>query len=78
MLNNPCDMATVKSIAKLGCTTGKAIIAESVPSKAVVEYLSGIGVQYAQGHYFSEPSPLTFNSIGPVAEELSYPDSKVA
>ncbi|MFT7460927.1 MAG: EAL domain-containing protein (putative c-di-GMP-specific phosphodiesterase class I) [Planctomycetota bacterium] len=31
MLNNPCDMATVKSIAKLGCTTAKALCVNLIP-----------------------------------------------
>ena len=34
---------------------GKDIVAEGVETKAQVEYLTEIGVEYLQGYYFSKP-----------------------
>ena len=70
MLNNSCDMATVKSIVELGRTTGKIVIAENVHSQAIAEYFTEKGVAYAQGNYFSEPSLLSFDATYEKEKEL--------
>lgn len=45
--------SSVDMIIKLG----KAIVAEGVETRAQVEYLSELGVEYLQGYYYSRPLP---------------------
>lgn len=45
--------SSVDMILKLG----KAIVAEGVETKAQVEYLTELGVEYLQGYYYSKPIP---------------------
>lgn len=45
--------SSVDMILKLG----KAIVAEGVETRAQVEYLTELGVEYLQGYYFSRPIP---------------------
>ena len=45
--------SSVEMILKLG----KDIVAEGVETKEQAEYLTGLGVEYLQGYYFSRPIP---------------------
>lgn len=48
----------VDSINSIGHVMGLKTIAEFVKSAAIVDKLSELGVDYAQGYHFSEPKPL--------------------
>jgi len=48
----------VKSISEIGHMMGKITIAEYVEDQQTVEMLKDIGVDFAQGYYFSRPEPL--------------------
>ena len=45
--------SSVDMILKLG----KDIVAEGVETKEQADYLTGLGVEYLQGYYFSRPIP---------------------
>ncbi len=61
MIENPADMATVKSITEVGLATGKIIVAEFVHSKEIADALTDMGIKYAQGYYYHEPEALIFD-----------------
>jgi len=52
------DYAMVRSIKEIGHVMGKKIVAESVETAAVLEKLTEIGVDYAQGFEVGVPRPL--------------------
>lgn len=58
MLNNPIDYTTVKSICEIAKATHQEIIAEFVEEEKIVDALTELGVDYAQGYYFHKPEPL--------------------
>ena len=58
MTSNTVSLAMVRSIHEIGQVMGKQTIAEYVEDHATVTLLHGIGVDYAQGYYFSKPEPL--------------------
>ncbi|MFT2089357.1 putative bifunctional diguanylate cyclase/phosphodiesterase [Paraglaciecola sp. 2405UD69-4] len=58
MMGNPLDYTAVKSICEIAKTAGQEVIAEFVEEADVVEALTKLGVDYAQGYYFSKPEPL--------------------
>ncbi len=58
MLQDPMDMAMVKSINEIGHVMGKRTIAEFVESEAILEKLRAIGVDYAQGYAIGRPQPI--------------------
>jgi EAL domain-containing protein (putative c-di-GMP-specific phosphodiesterase class I) len=47
----------VKSINEIGQVMGKKTIAEFVENQQIVDVLQEIGVDYAQGYFYSIPSP---------------------
>jgi len=55
--NSPVDKAMVKSINEIGQVMGKKTIAEFVENQQIVDVLQEIGVDYAQGYFYSIPSP---------------------
>ncbi len=57
ILNDPFDLAMVKSINDVGHVMGKKTIAEFVEDKGVLEELRNIGVDYVQGYAISKPAP---------------------
>ena len=57
MLNDPFDLAMVKSINDVGHATGKKTIAKSAGDSGIFEELRNIGVDYAQGYAVSKPEP---------------------
>ena len=58
MLDDPMDLAMVKSINEMGHVMGKQTIAECVESEAVLEKLRAVGVDYAQGWGIGRPQPI--------------------
>ena len=58
MANDPIDAAMVKSINEIGQIMGKKTVAEWVENHTIAMMLKDIGVDFAQGYYFSKPSPL--------------------
>ncbi len=52
------DYAVVRSINEIGHYLGKQTIAECVESKAVLEALDEIGVDFVQGFFIDKPMPL--------------------
>jgi len=58
IVNDSLDKAMIKSINEIGHIMGKETIAEFVENQAVVDALHDIGVDYAQGYYYSVPAPL--------------------
>jgi len=58
MLINPIDYTTVKSICEIAKAANQEIIAEFVEEESVINALTELGVDYAQGYYFHKPEPL--------------------
>lgn len=58
MLNDPIDMALVKAIREVAHSLDKKSVAEFVENKAILDRLSEIGVDYAQGYHISKPLPI--------------------
>ena len=62
IVNDPIDMAMVKSINEIGHVLGMETIAEFVENDEIIQKLRGIGVDYAQGYGIAKPAPLdTYN-----------------
>jgi len=55
ILDDPVDLAMVRSINDIGHVMGKKTIAESVETGAVLEKLRELGVDYAQGYAVGRP-----------------------
>jgi len=58
VLDDPMDLAMVRSINEIGHVTGKKTIAEFVENDAILEKLREIGIDYAQGYGIGRPCPL--------------------
>jgi EAL domain-containing protein (putative c-di-GMP-specific phosphodiesterase class I) len=58
IVNDPIDLAMVKSINDIGHVMGKKTIAEFVENEAILNKLQEIGVDYAQGYAVERPQPL--------------------
>ncbi|MDH3689561.1 MAG: EAL domain-containing protein [Gammaproteobacteria bacterium] len=58
VVGDPLGLAMVRSINEVGQTLGKKTIAEFVETSDVLEVVEDIGVDYAQGNYFSAPQPI--------------------
>jgi len=58
IVDDPIDLAMVKSINDMGHVMGKQTIAEFVENDAILEQLRAIGVDYAQGYGIGRPQPL--------------------
>jgi diguanylate cyclase (GGDEF)-like protein/PAS domain S-box-containing protein len=58
VVDDPVDLAMVKSINDMGHVLGKRTVAEFVETQAILGKLSEIGVDYAQGYGISRPRPL--------------------
>lgn len=69
ILNDPMDMAIVRSITNIAHTLGKQTIAEFVESPDVIRLLKECGVDYIQGFYVAKPAqqlvyhPSTLESV---------------
>jgi len=62
MLQNPVDHAMVEAINHVGHSMGIHTIAEWVESDAVIQRLTELGVDYAQGYALSSPCPMLSNN----------------
>jgi diguanylate cyclase (GGDEF)-like protein len=55
---DPVDRAMVKSIVEIAKLMNKSTIAEYVENERILDILRTLGIDYAQGYYFSVPRPL--------------------
>jgi EAL domain-containing protein (putative c-di-GMP-specific phosphodiesterase class I) len=62
ILDDPIDLAMVKSINEIGQVMGKTTIAEFVENNDILAKLREVGVDYAQGYAVSKPRPLITSS----------------
>jgi diguanylate cyclase (GGDEF)-like protein/PAS domain S-box-containing protein len=67
MMDDPIDHAMVESISQIGRVMGIETIAEYVENTSLVETLSNIGVDYAQGYGIARPVPVA-SLAGDLAE----------
>lgn len=58
LLDDPIDLAMVRSINDIGHLMGKKTIAEFIENDEIKEQLQRLGVDFAQGFGISEPRPL--------------------
>jgi len=58
MLDNPIDLAMVKSMHDIAHIMGKKTIGEFVENAAILKKMQEIGIDYAQGFYLDTPKPL--------------------
>jgi EAL domain-containing protein (putative c-di-GMP-specific phosphodiesterase class I) len=58
VVEDPIDLAMVKSINEIAQAMGKQTVAEFIENEAILEKLREIGVDYAQGHYIGQPRPI--------------------
>lgn len=58
ILDDPIDLAMVRSINDIGHVMGKQTIAEFVENEAILDELRHIGVDYAQGYSIGQPRAL--------------------
>ncbi len=66
IVDDPINLAVVRSINDIGHVMGKRTIAEFVESPGIAQSLVDIGVDFLQGFAISRPAPLeTFRSPGP-------------
>ncbi|TCK19427.1 PAS domain S-box-containing protein/diguanylate cyclase (GGDEF)-like protein [Thiogranum longum] len=69
MDTNPMNRAIVEAIHQVGHALSIRTIAEFVENEAIVRQLRDIGVDYAQGYYFSRPEPLVDdNNVVPIGK----------
>jgi diguanylate cyclase (GGDEF)-like protein/PAS domain S-box-containing protein len=58
ILTDPIDREMVRSINEIGHLTGKLVIAEFAENQEIIEALTKMGVDYAQGYGIAQPSRL--------------------
>lgn len=63
LLENPIDLAMVRSINDIGHVSGLKTIAEFVENDAIADELAKVGVDYLQGYGISKPFPLDELSV---------------
>ena len=56
--DDPVDRSMVEAICKVGRALGIETVAECVESQAMLDELSRIGIDYAQGYYLARPEPI--------------------
>ena len=62
IVDEPIDLAMVEAINHIGHVMGIQTIAEFVENQSILEKITAIGVDYAQGYSIAKPRPLTFNN----------------
>ena len=55
---NPTDQLVIEAVVRIARGLGKRTIAEAVADAETLAYLSGIGVDLAQGHHIGSPGPV--------------------
>ncbi|HUG72963.1 MAG TPA: EAL domain-containing protein [Steroidobacteraceae bacterium] len=58
ILHDPIDREMVRSINEIGHLTGKLVIAEFAENAEIIQMLTNLGVDYAQGYGIAQPSRL--------------------
>jgi diguanylate cyclase (GGDEF)-like protein/PAS domain S-box-containing protein len=58
ILHDPIDREMVRSINEIGHLTGKLVIAEFAENAEIIQTLTNLGVDYAQGYGIAQPSRL--------------------
>jgi EAL domain-containing protein (putative c-di-GMP-specific phosphodiesterase class I) len=58
IVDDPIDLAMVRSINDIGHVMGKKTVAEFVENEAILMLLREIGVDYAQGFGIGRPKPM--------------------
>ncbi len=58
ILDEPIDLAMVKSISEIGQVMGKQIIAEGVEEERILQKLRTLDIDYAQGYGITRPQPM--------------------
>lgn len=66
ILNDERDAAMVKNLAQMCRDLGVKVVAEMVEEEKQVAKLAGMGIEYAQGYYFSKPVPMPEYKTDPV------------
>ncbi|HJS92538.1 MAG TPA: EAL domain-containing protein [Steroidobacteraceae bacterium] len=56
--DDPVDRSMVEAICKVGRALGIETVAECVESQAMLDELSRIGIDYAQGYFLARPEPI--------------------
>ncbi len=59
IINDPIDMAMVRSINEIGQIMGKKTVAEFVENEQILKQIKLIGIDYVQGYHISKPVPLS-------------------
>ncbi|HEY9708541.1 MAG TPA: EAL domain-containing protein, partial [Oculatellaceae cyanobacterium] len=62
IVDEPIDLAMVEAINHIGHVMGIQTIAEFVENETILEKITAIGVDYAQGYSIAKPRPLAFNN----------------
>jgi len=62
IVDEPIDLAMVEAINHIGHVMGIQTIAEFVENQTILEKITAIGVDYAQGYSIAKPRPLTFHN----------------
>jgi EAL domain-containing protein (putative c-di-GMP-specific phosphodiesterase class I) len=57
MVANSRDSCIVRTVIELGHTLGLRVVAEGVEGASVLDRLTGLGCDVAQGFYLSHPLP---------------------
>jgi diguanylate cyclase (GGDEF)-like protein len=75
LADDPVDVATVRAINDVGHVMGKQTIAEFVDGETTLAALREIGVDYAQGHWISPPTPFLAPAVNaaPAPRARRYP-----
>ncbi len=60
VVDDPIDLAMVRSINDIGHVMGKKTIAEFVESRQIRECLEALGVDYLQGYHIARPRPIEY------------------
>jgi EAL domain-containing protein (putative c-di-GMP-specific phosphodiesterase class I) len=63
MTHSQVDRVIVESFHRIGRVMNLQTIAEFVEDGAILEELTAIGVDYAQGYIIAKPQPLHFEEI---------------
>lgn len=61
IVDDPTDLALTKAINQVGHAMGIQTIAEFVENDNILEKITALGIDYAQGYGIAKPQPLQFN-----------------
>lgn len=58
MVNDPIDSAMVEAISRVSQAMGLQTVAEYVENDAILQRITALGVNFAQGYGIAKPAPL--------------------